>query len=74
MSRFLRNSCKHLRKKLKQKINKIVADLKKGKIIASNSENVKADCMITIKDEDFVGLASGTAKPQQVKFNLNNIY
>lgn len=46
--------------------NDIVADLKNGKIITSNSDNIKADCMITIKDDDFVGLASGTAKPQQV--------
>jgi len=43
-----------------------IADLKNGKIITSNSDNIKADCMITIKDDDFVGLASGTAKPQQM--------
>ncbi len=43
----------------------LVADLKQAKIIF-NPQNVKADCTIMIKDEDFVSLASGTGKPQQV--------
>jgi len=42
-----------------------VADLKQAKILF-NPQNVKADCTIMIKDEDFVSLASGTGKPQQM--------
>lgn len=42
-----------------------VADLKQGKILF-DPQNIKANCTIIIKDEDFVSLASGTGKPQQV--------
>lgn len=45
----------------------LVADLKQAKILF-NPQNVKADCTIMIKDEDFVSLASGTGKPQQVSY------
>lgn len=46
---------------------KLVADLKQGKISTHDAkEEVKADCTISISDEDFIGLASGTANPQQV--------
>lgn len=44
-----------------------MVDLKKNKLSThSESENVKAECNITISDEDFVSLASGKANPQQV--------
>jgi hypothetical protein len=42
--------------------------------MTNNSENLKADCMISIKDEDFIALASGTVKPQQVQFDLTIIW
>ena len=46
-----------------------VADLKKGAITGqSPNEEIKADCTIMIKDEDFISLASGSGNPQQVRF------
>lgn len=44
-----------------------MVDLKKNQLSKhKENENVKADCNITISDEDFVKLASGNANPQQV--------
>ena len=46
-----------------------MADLKQNNITnVTGQSNVRADCTISIKDEDFVSLASGTANPQQVSF------
>lgn len=52
-----------------------MVDLKKNQL-SKHPENevVKADCNITISDEDFVNLSSGKANPQQVIFILNNKY
>ncbi|RNA15277.1 peroxisomal multifunctional enzyme type 2 [Brachionus plicatilis] len=44
-----------------------LVDLKKNKLSNhSENENVKAECNITISDDDFVSLASGTANAQQM--------
>ncbi len=44
-----------------------VVDLKEGNIKnVSEKEKIKTDCTIMIKDEDFIQLSSGKAKPQQV--------
>ena len=46
-----------------------MVDLKKGKLTNhSDKDEVKAECTITISDQDFVSLASGTANPQQVLY------
>lgn len=51
------------------KLNKVV-DLKQNTISNPASiDGLKADCTISIKDEDFIGLASGTANAQQVSIN-----
>jgi 3-hydroxyacyl-CoA dehydrogenase/3a,7a,12a-trihydroxy-5b-cholest-24-enoyl-CoA hydratase len=44
-----------------------VVDLKQNSISNhAKIDGLKADCTISIKDEDFIGLASGTANAQQV--------
>ena len=44
-----------------------MADLKKSVISSVDpKEDIKADCTIIIKDDDLIGLASGTANPQQL--------
>ena len=41
--------------------------MKQGFINTKNpNEEIKAECTITIKDDDFISLASGTGNPQQV--------
>lgn len=46
-----------------------MVDLKQGKITQhSAKDEVKGECTIMIKDDDFVGLASGKSNPQQVYF------
>ena len=44
-----------------------MVDLKKNQLTKhSDKDDIKAECNISISDDDFVGLASGKANPQQV--------
>lgn len=55
-------------------LSRLVADLKQVKLDElSGEQNVKADCTIIMKDEDFVGLATGTANPQQVRYSNTSL-
>lgn len=55
----------HVSKGDKTKI--YVADLKKGEVYVKGSNpSPKPQCTVLIKDEDFVALASGKGKPQQM--------
>ncbi|CAF0705114.1 unnamed protein product [Brachionus calyciflorus] len=44
-----------------------LVDLKKNKLTNhSDKEEIKAECTITISDDDFIGLATGKSNPQQM--------
>jgi hypothetical protein len=52
-------------------LKNLVVDLKEGLIKTKNpNEDIKAECTIMIKDDDFISLASGSGNPQQV---FNNV-
>ena len=52
-----------------------VADLKKGEVgIKGSGASPKPQCTILLKDADFVSLATGTAKPQQVQYSFKYFF